>query len=64
MGGPRAAFYIREQRRTFLLRMDEKCCSSPMYELNSKNVTAFEQIRSIKKRVPKFDVKSQVTQEL
>ena len=45
MGGPRAAFYIRAQRRTFLLRVDEKCCSWPMYELNSQNVAAFEQIR-------------------
>ena len=27
MGGPRAASYVHTQRSTFLLRVDEKCCS-------------------------------------
>ena len=30
MGGPRAAFYIHAQRSTFLLRVDEECCSWPL----------------------------------
>ena len=30
MGGPPAASYIHAQRSTFLLRVDEKCCSWPL----------------------------------
>ena len=30
IGGPRVASYIHAQRRTFLLRVDEKCCSWPL----------------------------------
>ena len=30
IGGPRLTSYIHVQRSTFLLRVDEKCCSCPL----------------------------------
>ena len=40
MGGPRAASYIHAQCSTFLLLVDEKCCSWPL-SLRLNNCTTF-----------------------